>query len=108
MTTIASEKDLMLKADFKHFEGLPYQIENLNKHFEKDGIVHDIKEQVKSTNGRVKKLEIFKAYAVGALAIINVIILPMALYLIKDYMDYNKNLDKKVIKIIEEKFNIPK
>ena len=45
-----------------------------------------IEKQTMATNGRVKNLEMWKAYIAGAIAVLSVIVVPMLMYILKVIM----------------------
>ena len=64
MVTIVSEEDLITKKDcdkhvklmtdkLEQLSGLAYEVKSLNDHFSKDGIITEIRDHVKDTNGKV-------------------------------------------------------
>lgn len=57
-------------------------------HYFKDmkGDLIEIKEQVRKTNGRVNKLEGWQKFIQGGLAIITLLIVPILLFLISNYL----------------------
>jgi hypothetical protein len=46
----------------------------------------DIKKQVEKTNGRVAALEIWKAFLGGGMAVILVLIVPVVIYIVQQYI----------------------
>lgn len=68
----------------KTINDLDKSISKIHSYFEEQGIVPRMHEQVKSTNGRVKKLELWKAYLVGAWCVasfVSIAVMPTFFYL---------------------------
>lgn len=49
------------------------KIENINKHFDKEGMVSKIESHVEKTNGRVRKLETWRSFLLGGWAVISIL-----------------------------------
>jgi len=52
---------------------------NIDKHKQQELIQLQILEQTKKTNGRVSKLEVWRGFITGGMAIISILILPILL-----------------------------
>lgn len=69
-------------AQFKNSDSKFDDFKNsVNKNFE------EVKDNQKSTNGRVKKLEIWRSFVVGFVLALNVIVYPALGYLLVRYFD---------------------
>lgn len=59
----------------------------VNKQFETNATEHKtIIEQVIKTNGSVRKLQLAGAYTKGAIAVLTILVIPIVLFLIREYL----------------------
>jgi len=61
------------------------KLENINKHFSKEGMVSKIESHVEKTNGRVRKLEVWRAGLLGAWAVVTVLFPIMFVYFMNNF-----------------------
>ncbi len=59
-----------------------------------DKKLDEILEQTKKTNGRVSKLENWRAYLVGAWAVVSLVVIPAFTYV---YFQDQRNLDERIV-----------
>lgn len=69
---------------------------------EMHGDILEIKEQVKSTNGRVKSLELWKQFLLGAWAVISIATPLLWYYVNKSITDFKSTFDRNVITIVNQ------
>ncbi len=84
-------------------EELPYSNRELNTHFDEiKSSLDRIEEQTKKTNGRVSRLEGWKMYISGALAIITILIIPVVLFMVIQFIGTKTALETTVNKAVTE------
>lgn len=65
-------------------EHLTSEINNLRNEMKAE--FKEVKDKQDKTNGRVKRLEIWRAYIVGALAVLNTIVYPVVLIYVQNHI----------------------
>ena len=84
---------------------------HINEKFEDVKVeLSEIKTQVKTTNGRVKKLELWKAFILGAIAVITSVGIPLFIYVYQQRdVDTERKLQELEIalrEVLKETYNL--
>ncbi len=72
---------------------------------EMHGDILEIKEQVKTTNGRVKSLELWKQFLLGAWAVVSIATPLLWYYVNRSIDDFKASFDRNVSSIVQDAIN---
>jgi len=64
-----------------------------------------IETQTSRTNGRVTRLEMWRQYILGALAIISMVVIPIVLYLANQIIDVKTSISTQVADAVKSELN---
>jgi hypothetical protein len=84
--------DIIDQKFLDHKDYLKLQFETVN------AAIKEVKDRVDKTNGRVKKLELWKATLLGAWIIITMLIVPIFITYAKDFLFPEKSYSQLVLK----------